>query len=516
MRTVQTREQARQYDSFASEQANVPSLLLMENAGRGATDCLLSLRNGQPGQVLVIAGPGNNGGDGFVLARRLRVLGHHVELWFVGDLARLGGDAKAMREAYLGIGATIEVVQDAVGLDVLAARLGSAGTVVDALFGTGLARPIEGLYASVVELIGQSPAFIFALDIASGLDANLGRILGVAVRAHATVTFGAPKLGHYTNQGVECTGRLEVVDIGIPDESCLKTGHSAVQLSATDLAPRLLPRSPASHKGRAGRIAVIAGHAGTSGAALLSARGALRAGAGLVTHVGLPPTIAGIESRVLEAMTRQLEPDAIEQSLDRALVGMGAVVLGPGLGLGDEASRIVTHVAQHAAVPVVVDADALTILARDLAPLSAAKGPRILLPHRGELARLVGLSTSELEEDPFDALARAVQATQAIVVLKGPYSFVGAPNQTMAIVGSPSGAMGTAGSGDVLSGVVAALAIDHSPLNAAVLGVHVHGRAGILWTEERGVDRGLVAGDIADNLPLALAELSRCQGRVTV
>jgi ADP-dependent NAD(P)H-hydrate dehydratase / NAD(P)H-hydrate epimerase len=516
MRGVLTREQAQKYDRFASEQANVPSLLLMENAGRGAAECLLSLRNGAPGLVVVVAGPGNNGGDGFVLGRRLRVLGYAVEVWLVGAPARLVGDAKLMWDAYVGLGGQYGCVENESALPALQARLGAASTVVDALFGTGLGRPIVGLYARVIELMKQSSAFVFALDVASGLDANRGRILGVAVRAHATVTFGSPKLGHYTNDGVECSGRLEVVDIGIPDELCLQTGHSAVRLTAADLAPNLLPRSPASHKGRAGRIAVIAGHAGTSGAALLAARGALRMGAGMVTHVGLPATIASIESRVLEAMTRVLEPAALEQSLTAALVGMGAIVLGPGLGLGEQECRIVTHVAEHATLPVVVDADALSILAHDITPLSRAKGPRILLPHRGELARLLELSNSEVEDDPFGALERAVQLTQAIVVLKGPYSFVGAPNQKTAIVGSPSGAMGTAGSGDVLSGVVAALAIDHTPVNAARLGVHLHGRAGILWAEARGVDRGLVAGDVADNLPLAVAELSRCQVRVTV
>ncbi len=515
MRGVLTREQAREYDRFASEQAKVPSLLLMENAGRGATECLLSMRQGAPGQVVVVAGPGNNGGDGFVLARRLRILGHAVEVWLVGEPGRLVGDAQVMWNAYLGIGGEHHVVAEESALSGLKARLSAASTVVDALFGTGLARPIEGLHARVIELVQQRAAFVLALDIASGLDANRGRILGVAVHANATVTFGSEKLGHFTSEGVDCTGRLELVDIGVPTALCLQTGYSAERLTAADLAPRLLPRPASSHKGRAGRVAVIAGHPGKSGAALLSARGALRMGAGMVTHVGLPATIAGIEMRVLEAMTKTLDPAALELSLMDAVAGMGAIVLGPGLGLGDQERRIVTHVAEHATVPVVVDADALTILAQDIAPLLRAKGPRLLLPHRGELGRLLGLSNAEIEADPFGALERAVHLTQAIVVLKGAYSFVGAPNQITAIVGSPAGAMGTAGSGDVLSGVVATLCIDHAPMTAAMLGVHLHGRAGMLWVEARGVDRGLVAGDVADNLPLAIAELSRGLGPVT-
>jgi len=516
MRYVQTREQAQQYDRFASEDAKVPSLLLMENAGRGACDCLLALRQGTPGAVIVVAGPGNNGGDGFVLARRLGVLGHTAEVWLVGDRARLVGDAKTMAEAHVGLGGLIHLVTSEVDLPSLEASLGAAGTVVDALFGTGLARPVVGLHARVIELLNQSQRFVFALDIASGLDADRGRILGVAVRAQATVTFGAPKLGHFTNDGVECTGRLEVADIGVPARVAERTGHDAQRLTATDLAPLLIPRSAASHKGRAGRVAIIAGHTGTTGAALLAARGALRTGAGLVTHVGLPETIAGIESRVVEAMTRALDPKALELSLEAVLAGMGAIVLGPGLGLGELQGRMVAQVAEHAPVPVVIDADALTHLARDTAPLSRAKGPRILLPHRGELARLLGMSTASVEDDPFGALERAVHLTHATVVLKGPYSFVRGPNQKTLIVGYPSAVMGTAGSGDVLSGVIAALAIGHGPLNAASLGVHLHGRAGGIWAEASGADRGLIASDIADNLPLALAELSRLQGQVTV
>jgi ADP-dependent NAD(P)H-hydrate dehydratase / NAD(P)H-hydrate epimerase len=516
MRGVLSREQARDYDRFATEQANVPSLLLMENAGRGATERLLALRRGALGRVVVLAGPGNNGGDGFVLARRLLVLGHTVEVWLVGAPSRLAGDAAVMWHAYRGVGGRENLIATEADLSSLGEALAGATIIVDALFGTGLARPVDGLYARVIELAQRTEAYVLALDIPSGLDANSGRILGTALRADATVTFGCEKLGHFTSDGVDCSGQLELVDIGVPRDLYLHTGHAAERILGEDLAPRFVLRSAASHKGRAGRVAILGGHVGTTGAALLAARGALRMGAGLVTHVGLPETISAIESRVLEAMTKRLEPAALEPSLTDALRATDCVVLGPGLGLGPEQRRIVAFVAEQAAVPVVVDADALTILADDPSVLEHKRGPRILLPHRGELARLLRTTIAAVEQDPFAALARAVDATQAIVVLKGAYSFVGAPNQKPYIVGAPCPALGTAGSGDVLSGIVAALLVDHEPYIAALLGVHLHSRAGMLWADARSVDRGMVASDIADNLPAAIAELSRAKRPVTV
>lgn len=516
MRGVLSREQAREYDLFATARADVPSLLLMENAGRGAADQLLALRNGNPGFVLVLAGPGNNGGDGFVLARRLLIQGHVVQVWLVGDEGRLSGDAKAMWSAYVGVGGAHSVMSDDAALSRLRTVIASADVIVDAMFGTGLTRPIEGAYARVIELMYASSAFVYALDLPSGLDANQGRVLGIAVRAHATVTFGAEKLGHFTTDGVDFSGRVYVADIGVPRELYLRSGYSAERWEALDLASRFTHRRATSHKGRAGRIAVLAGHAGTTGAALLCARGALRAGAGMVTHIGLPETIASLELRVQEAMTKCLEPSSLEESVIQALARMDAVVIGPGLGLGAVERRLMEFVLEQVELPVVVDADALTKVAEEPTLLQRAKGPRILLPHRGELGRLLRLSAAEVDQDAYVALRRAVELTRSIVVLKGAYTFVGAPDQEkIAIVGSPCAALGTAGSGDVLAGATAAFTVEHDPYSAALLSVHVHGRAGILWTEARGVERGMIAGDIADNLPSAIAELARAAPPLT-
>jgi NAD(P)H-hydrate epimerase len=282
-----------------------------------------------------------------------------------------------------------------------------------------------------------------------------------------------------------------------------------------ELAPYWQPRAAASHKGIAGRVAVIGGHPGTLGAALLTAQGALRAGAGLVTHVGVPEAIAALETRVLETMTLRLDPTALEPSLASALGKMDAIVLGPGLGLGELQRRIVQYVVERSPTPVVVDADALTLLSESPELCRSAAGPRILLPHRGELARLLRCSTAVVEADPYAALDRLVATTNAVVVLKGAYTFVGAPNKTNAILAGPCPALGTAGSGDVLAGVVAALAVHHAASDAAAIGVHLHYRAGALWAESRQVDRGLIASDIAGGLPVAVAELARAAGEVT-
>jgi ADP-dependent NAD(P)H-hydrate dehydratase / NAD(P)H-hydrate epimerase len=516
MRLVLSREQARDFDRHAAQVACIPSLLLMENAGRSAVELLLRELKETPQSVVVVAGPGNNGGDGFVLARRLRVIGHAAEIWLVGEPGRLTGDAAIMWGAYRGLYGEPRVISSESMLPQLEQRLSSADVVVDALFGTGLTRPIVGLFARVIEAIARSQAFVCSLDIPSGLDANRGRILGTAVKADLTVTFGHAKLGHFSSEGADCCGRLVAVDIGVPSELALRSGHNAERIERDDLCRRLLPRPSSSHKGRAGRVAILAGHAGTIGAALLSARGAQRMGAGSVTHIGLPSAMASIESRVLEAMTKSLDPGSLGQSLTDALHGMDSVVLGPGLGLGAQERQIVAIVSEHMIAPVIVDADALTLLADDPALLKRAKGPRILLPHRGELGRLLHLTTADVEEDPFAALESCVRLTNAIVVLKGAYTLVGAPNQKTAVVGAPCAALGTAGSGDVLSGVVAALAVDHEPLAAALLGVHLHGRSGTKWAESHGSDRGLIASEIADNLPAAIAELASSSAGVTV
>lgn len=500
----------RELDRHAIEACRVPSLVLMENAGRNAASTLLrTLGDGRP-RVLVVAGPGNNGGDGFVVARRLLGAGHAADVFLIGEPQALRGDARTNLEAWSGIGGRTTAVTDDAGVLGLAAKLAGLGArdvVVDALFGTGLDRDVEGLRARVIEAINESDARVLALDVPSGLDANTGAVLGIAVRAELTVTFAHLKLGLLTPSGAEHAGDVHVVDIGVPGELYEEVGHSAWMFERADARDLMVPRGAGAHKGSVGHVLVIAGSPGKSGAALLSARGALRAGAGLATICTSPEAADAIDRRVLEEMTARIDPGAIETSLDSILANADSVVIGPGLGLDAAARRVVDHVVLGWDGPKVVDADALTAFAGRAAELAKARGKLILTPHPGELGRLLGTSAAEVERDRFGALARAVDLTSAVVLLKGARTLVGAPGELPLVNVAGTPALATAGAGDVLGGVIAAFAKHLPPRFAAVLGAFLHARSAERWVEATGADRGLLAHEVADGVPGAIAEL---------
>jgi len=508
---VLSREQIREFDRHAIESCRVPSVVLMENAGRNAAAVVLEHASGKtPSRVLVVAGLGNNGGDGFVVARHALVAGASVEVWLAGDPERLRGDAKANHDAWSGLGGRVSRVEDAAGVDALAAalaQLASEDVIVDALLGTGLDRPVEGLLADVISAVNAARAEIVSLDVPSGLDANTGAALGVCVRAKKTVTFAHPKLGLLTPVGSALAGELRVVDIGVPGELEREVGASAYCVDGADVAGWLTPRSRAAHKGNAGHVFALAGSPGKTGAALLVARGALRAGAGLATLCTFADAAAAIDRRVLEEMTARIDPDAIEASLDAQLERADVLVLGPGFGTDDRAKRAIDHVVQTFDGPIVLDADALTLHVGRLGELKSAKGALILTPHPAELGRLLGTSAAEVEQDRFSAVVRAASESGAVVLLKGVYTLVAAPGEPVWVNTTGTPALATAGAGDVLSGVIAALAVSLPARRAASAGAHVHGLAAERWSRASGSDRGLLAHEVADQIPHALAAL---------
>jgi NAD(P)H-hydrate epimerase len=370
--------------------------------------------------------------------------------------------------------------------------------------------------SNLIELLNRMPLPKFSLDIPSGLHANTGQVLGVAVRADVTLTFAHLKLGLLTSSGADRSGELHVVDIGIPNDLYQSIGASAQAIEAEDVARQLTPRAISTHKGSAGRVLAIAGSAGKTGAALLVARGALRAGAGLVTICSFPDTVRAIDERVLEEMTASIDSARIEATLDERLKGVQSVAIGPGLGLDEPARRVVDHVVLNWDGVKVVDADATTHFAGRAEELKNAAGRVILTPHPGELGRLVGLSARDVEADRFGALARAVELTGAVVLLKGPRTLIGAPNEVPIVNMAASPALATAGAGDVLSGITAAFACHIGPFMAACSAAYVHGRAGQRWSERTNTDRGLLAHEIADELPAVIAALATRRRPLTV
>jgi NAD(P)H-hydrate epimerase len=501
----------RAFDKHAVEQCAVPSLVLMENAGRGATDVLVrELLDGDAADARVIAvcGTGNNGGDGLVVARHLLVRGADPTVYLCGGASRVSPDARANLDAWRGLGGEVVELTSGSSLAPLKEALDEADVVLDALFGTGLDRPIEGFLADVVHIVNGASAPRFAIDLPSGLDADTGGTLGIAVEARVTATFAHHKLGLLTPGGAQLAGRVHVVDIGVPASIVAHVGGSAQLLDASDLAHWIVRRAPGAHKNAAGHVVVIAGSAGKIGAPQLVARGALRAGAGLATIATWPAAATAIEGHVLEVMTARIDPGKAAESLDAILAHKQAVVVGPGFGLGDDARTAVEYVLASWHGPIVIDADALTMFAGRPSVFMAAKNA-ILTPHPGEAARLLGKSSADVEADRFRAARELVAATGAVVVLKGAHTIVAAPDSRLAVTPVACPALATAGSGDVLGGIVGAMACTLPAFEATCAGVMLHAMSGEAWSRAHGgADRGMVAHEVADTLPQILGHTS--------
>lgn len=501
--------QARAFDRFLSERCAVPGLLLMENAGRNAALAVHERLDGLA-RVVCVCGTGNNGGDGFVLARQLLRLGHEVRVLLLGRAEQVAGDARVNLEAWRGLGgALLEIDTDTGVKEQLDALWGSVDVIVDALFGTGLSRELSGRFRAAVESLNDSGCRVFALDVPSGMHADTGATMGIAVRAQRTITFGHPKPGLLTTLGAELCGELVVADLGVPSERGPAREARAQWLEAQDAARWLEPREASAHKGRSGRVLVIAGSPGKTGAALLASTAALRAGAGLVTIATFPEAQRSLDQRVVEVMTEALDPERPVASLEPLLEGVGAVVIGPGLGLTAGARAVIEHVVGKWSGPKLVDADAISAFAGRGRELASAAGQCVLTPHPGELGRLLGVTAAIVEADRFGALERAVELTGQAVLLKGPHTLIAEPGMPPWVVSEGHPALATGGSGDTLAGIVGALLVHLPRVHAAALGAVLHGHAARLWVAAHGdADRGLLAREIADFLPEARSGLA--------
>jgi ADP-dependent NAD(P)H-hydrate dehydratase / NAD(P)H-hydrate epimerase len=502
---VLSRNEMRAFDAHAIETLHVPSLVLMENAGRGVADAVAAGLS-PAARVVVVCGGGNNGGDGLVVARHLITRGFKVSVHLTAPPATLKGDARINHDALLGLGEPIHLVTPNLG--ELRAELAHADCIVDALFGTGLDRPLSGIFAASVELINQSGRRVVSVDVPSGMNADTGEPLGTAIRASTTVTFALPKLGLLTPHGAEIAGQVCIVDLGIPSVLGGNVGHTARLLEAKDVAAALARRRTGAHKGTAGHVVVFAGSPGRVGAALLSARGALRGGAGLVTLATWPEAADRIEGQLHEAMTVRLDRSDLEASVDRVLEGKRSVVMGPGFGVDDDARRVVERVLATWQGPSVIDADALAMFEGRPEVFASSRGAPVLTPHPGELGKLLSRTALEVEKDRFESIGAIVTRARCVALLKGAHTLIGAPDERPVINATGNAALATAGAGDVLSGVLGAFLGTLDPFEAAWAAVHVHGAAADLW---RGAssrrDRGLLAHEVADHVPDAIAAL---------
>lgn len=489
----------REIDRAAIEGLGVPSLELMERAGRAAADAARALA-GPGGRFTVVCGGGNNGGDGWVVARLLVGAGRAVRVIALVDAGRLPADARAERARAEAAG----VVADggAAPLDA-----GPGDVVVDAIFGTGLSRAPEGAFAGAIhgiEAARRAGARVLAVDVPSGLSADTGRPLGEAcVRADRTVTFAFQKRGLVLHPGPAYAGEVSVADIGIPAEAAARV-PAAAELLLEDEAQALVPaRDPDAHKGGAGRVLVVAGSPGKTGAAHLALTGALRGGAGLVTLAARPEVLPFALSGRPEAMSAALPGagplDAADLApLLEAASAADALVIGPGIPRGPGTAALLLELLARAGVPAVLDADALNALAGQAERLAGAGVPLLLTPHPGEMARLCGTSTAEVQADRIGVAARQARAWGVAVVLKGARTVVADPVGTPAVIPTGNAGMATGGTGDVLAGLCGALlAGGLTGFAAGRAGAWVHGRAGDLAARRLG-ERGLLAGDLGE------------------
>jgi hydroxyethylthiazole kinase-like uncharacterized protein yjeF len=483
MRSLYTRDEMRAVDRAASERYGIPSLSLMENAGARATDFLLARYADRLGHVVIVGGEGQNGGDGWVVARQLHARGIRAHCVLIGSPDRIRGDARVNFDALARLGIAVGA-----NLDLQGATL-----IVDALFGTGLARKLEGAHAEGVARINDSVVAVCALDLPSGIDADSGQVLGSAIRADSTVTFAGYKRGLLQFPGVEHAGELHVASIGAPVPD-----SDVALIEAHDVAA-LLPRSRRdAHKGSRGHVLIIAGSKGKTGAALLSSYGALRGGAGLVTIAADRETQPVLEQKVLEVMTAAFDDAA---SILALVEGKGAAVLGPGFGLDDDRKRLARQLAVELPVPCVLDADALTALGDDVEQLREARAPRILTPHPGEASRLLGRATTAVQADRYGAVRELAERSGHVVVLKGAQTVIGSPGGAIRVCRAGTPALGVAGTGDVLAGVIGSLSVGLPAFASAWASVQLHALAGELAAVS---DRGLFAHQVADAIPHAL------------
>lgn len=505
----------REVDRRAIEELGVPGAVLMENAALGVVEAMTA-RFPRVERVSIVCGPGNNGGDGLAVARHLLARGYQVRVALADGGRALSGDAALQLRILEAIGlAPLRLAADEEP-EPLVAWLAGGELLVDALFGTGLSRPLAGWAGRLVEALDRLPIPRLAVDIPSGLDGDRPEVPGPVLRADLTVTFAAPKVALVLPPASGLVGELVVSDLGIPGWLVDEAPGGLHLLCGDELAAALPPRPPESHKGSFGHLLLAAGSPGKAGAAILAARAAVAGGAGLVTVATPAPLAATVELGSLESMTLAL-PATGSGSL--ALAGLDlllaaaeardAVALGPGFGEEPEARELARRFSLACPRPLVIDADGINAWAGQPERLRERRAPTVLTPHPGELARLLGRDLAEVRSDRLGAVTRAVEATGAFVVLKGHRSLVATPDGEIHVNPTGGPAMASGGSGDVLTGLLGALLAQQvEPGTAAALAVHLHGLAGDLAAAELG-GPAVPAAELVRFLPKAFAELGR-------
>ena len=504
-----TADEMREMDRRTIEEIGIPGRVLMENAGRGAARFLCRRFPGLQGMhVGVAAGSGNNGGDGYVIARCLAGRGIAVTVYLLADRSKVAGDAAANLDLLGPMGVPVIEIPDEKCFAEMRNAMRSKDIWIDAILGTGLHSAVRGIHRRVIDFINSLDKPVFAVDVPSGLDADTGQLCGTCIRAWATATFGFAKTGLYIYPGAAYTGDLKVVDIGIPPQVAEEVRPRQRLLTREHIQRCLSSRPEDAHKGDNGHLLVIAGSTGKTGAAAMTATSALRAGAGLVTLAIAQSLNPVMETLLLEAMTVPL-PEVRggilgESCFDRVmqlLAGMRCLAIGPGLGQHPETGKLIRRLVAESNIPMVIDADGLNHLAADTDVLRKAIAPVILTPHPGEMARLTETKASAVQSDRLRTARQFAESFRVHVVLKGARTAVAHPDGSVFINPTGNSGMATGGMGDVLTGLIAGLLTQGSAAEAAShAGAYLHGAAADTLAERIGTV-GYLASELMDGIP---------------
>jgi len=515
---VVTAEEMHAVDKYTIETLSIIGRVLMENAGRAVFAAMRERWAPLAGKrAVVLCGKGNNGGDGFVVARYLQEAGVGCDTCLVGTASDLRGDAAANHLVFTRLGYSVREIQNLEALP----DLRHADFIVEALLGTGVRGPLQGLMAQIVTRINESGRPVVAIDLPTGMNADTGEVAGPCVRANLTVTIGCCKQGLLFTPGREYAGEVVAAEIGFPEIAfrqvvAEKSARLATFLLTREVLSNWIPRRPANaFKNRVGQILVIAGSRGFGGAARLTAVSTLRAGAGLVVLAAPESLLPQLEAATAEVIKLPLPEEngiisaAAIEPLQARTQWAEVIAIGPGLGLAEGAQRIVKHVLAEFAGTIVLDADALSNLIGQQEAIRRAAGKLILTPHPGELSRLTGANKAAIASNPVAVARQTAEELGQVLVLKGAPTVVASPTGEVFINSTGNAGMATGGSGDVLTGIIAGLAGQGlDPLRAALLGVYLHGMAGDLARDKLG-EWSMLAGDIMENLYLALQHLSK-------
>ena len=507
--------QMRDADRRAVEDIGISPLVLMENAGRQAVAAMEAMYSDLSDRhVAVLCGRGNNGGDGFVVARTLAQRGVTVSVFLVGRVADVRGDARTNLDILGRLGLTVAEIADSQAWELHFSEFSDCTLVVDAIFGTGLSAPVSGLIESVIADVNASGIPVVAIDLPSGLSADSHAPIGPSIEAGLTVTLGAPKLPLVLPPGETRAGDIVIADIGSPGEVIDAVAGARVDLlTRASMRELITPRAADSHKGDYGRVLIVAGSKGKTGAACLSATGALRSGAGLVT-VATPASSLNVVASLgsdymtepLDEAVNGLDPDEVDRLLD---IARDVIAIGPGLGQAEATRAFVKQLVDRATMPLVIDADGLNAFADEPDRLAGREGRDVIItPHPGEMARLVGMSTDEVQASRLEIARNFAVGHHLYVVLKGHRTLIATPDERVFINPTGNPGMATGGTGDVLTGMIAAWLAQLLDAEAACkLAVYLHGMAGDLAEADEG-DVSMTASDLAAHIGDAILELT--------